>query len=257
MGRMNKAISLQGIGSIGFYNELATQICSLNSNLTYDTTTRTGDYSYYTLKWYGKPLLQWSYNEDDSRDTMVALDLYQVVGKTQTDIGRTYYVNTHVTPSAGNPYTRTLYMIGMATNNFLYLSFNPWNGDFTEPIVFFAAKVADTSVDDGYRILSSAIDHYSGTPAENPGTPQAISRYLTDATTGATDYSIVHRLPYERSDSQAEIISSKLILSGVTVAYTLTDAIDTTNIGINSVYSISGKNYYTVSPNMAVLYDEK
>lgn len=249
MGRMNKAISLQGIGSTGFYNELATQICSLNSNLTYDTTAGTGTHSYYTLKWYGKPLLQWEYHPDDSKDTRDYIDLYQIVGKIQTDIGYTRYVNSEESVRAGGTYTRTLYMIGMATNNFLYLSFNPKDGSFTSPIVFFAAKVPDTSIDDGYRILSSAI--------KNPGTSQAISRYFTDATTGATGYSIVHRLPYERSDSQAEIIPSKLILSGVTVAYTLTDAIDTTNIGINSVYSINGKNYYTVSPNMAVLYNEK
>lgn len=246
MGRMNKAISLQGIGSTGFFTELATQICTLNSNLSYDTTTK--KYR-YTLKWYGKPLLQWNYNEDDSQDTMVTLNLYQVVGKTQTNIGPVRYVSSGESVHAGGTYTRTLYMIGMTTDNFLYLSFNPEGGSFSSPIVFFAAKVADTSADDGYRILSSAIKH--------PGTQQEISRYLADVTTGAAGYSIVHRLPYERSDSQAEIISSKLILSGVTVAYTLTDAIDTTNIGINSVYSISGKNYYTVSPNMAVLYNEK
>ena len=249
MGRMNKAISLQGIGSSGFFNELATQICSLNSNLSYDTTAGTGYYSYYTLKWYGKPLLQWSYDPDDSKDSRDYIDLCRIVGKIQTDIGTVRYVNSGESVHAGGTYTRTLYMIGMTTDNFFYLSFNPKDGSFTSPIVFFAAKVADTSIDDGYRILSSAI--------KNPGTPQAISRYLTDATTGATGFSIVHRLPYERADSQAEIIPSKLILSGVTVAYTLTDAIDTTNIGINSVYSINGKNYYTVSPNMAVLYNEK
>ena len=249
MGRMNKPISLQGIGSIGFFNELATQICSLNSNLTYDTTTTKGTYSYYTLKWYGKPLLQWEYFPDDSEDNRDYINLYQIVGKTQTNIGYTRYVGSKESVHEGGTYTRTLYMIGMATDNFLYLSFNSKDGDFTDPIVFFAAKVADTSADDGYRILSSAI--------KKTGTSQAISRYFTDATTGATGYSIVHRLPYERADSQAEIIPSKLILSGVTVAYTLTDAIDTTNIGINSVYSINGKNYYTVSPNMAVLYDEK
>lgn len=250
MGRMNKAISLQGIGSIGFFNELATQICTLNSNLSYETVAGTSYLSsYYTLKWYGKPLLRWEYNPDDSEDNRDDINLYQIVGKTQTGIGRVRYVNSEESVHEGGIYTRTLYMIGMTTDNFLYLSFNPKDGSFTSPIVFFAAKVADASVDDGYRILSSAI--------KNPGTPQAISRYLTDATTGATAFSIVHRLPYERSDSQAEIIPSKLILNGATVAYTLTDAIDTTNIGINSVYSINGKNYYTVSPNMAVLYDEK
>lgn len=246
MGRMNKAISLQGIGEAGFLTELATQICSLNSNLSYETPEE----GYYTLKWYGKPLLQWARIMDH-----VNLYLSQIVGKTKTDIGYTRYLDSY--EGEGYTQTRTLYMIGMVSDNFLYLSFNPWDGNFAKPVVFFAAKVADTSVDDGYRILSSAINHSPGSTAENPGTPQAISKYLKDITTGATGYSIVHRLPYERSDSQTEIIPSKLILSGVTVAYTLTDAIDTTNIGMNSVYSINGKNYYTVSPNMAVLYNEK
>lgn len=256
MGRMNKPIFLQGIGSTGFYNELATQICTLNSNLSYDTTTGTGVYSYYTLKWYGKPLLQWEYYPDDSKDTRNYIDLYQIVGKTRTEIGTARYAKS---VNAGGTYTRTLYMIGMATNNFLYLSFNPWDGSFTEPVIFFAAKVADTSADDGYRILSSAINHYSGTSTENPGSPQAISKYLTDATTGATGYSIVHRLPYERTDTQTEIIPSKIITwgSNSTVAYNLTNIIDTTKLGMNSTYNIDGKIYYTVSPHTAILYNEK
>ena len=246
MGKFSEVITFQSIGTGPFIDAVFNEISALNSNFKYtsDVKEKKFDCSFYDHKF-----LQGEYPEN-TNDTMNGISMNAFYnGTAQRNGGSTYFM-TYAGSSAGSSMARALGVTACVTDDFFYLSFADYNRLDTPKIIILGLKVPETTPD-GYDILASWVF--------DNDTDAAPSNWLVNVGTGGKNYLMIDRLPYEKTDTQTEIISSKIIARGrhSTVAYNPTNIIDTTKLGMNLIYNIDGKIYYTVSPYTAILYNEK
>ena len=244
MGKFSKVISVQSIGTGPFIDAVFNEISALNSNFKYTSDSEKGEFD---CSFYDHKFLQGEYPEN-SNDNMTGIDMKAFYnGTVQQNRGNAVFAESG---GKGSSILRVLGVTACVTDDFFYLSFANYDKLPTPPIIILGLKVPETTPD-GYDILTSWVFHNDA-----DGAP---SNWLVKLGTGDINYFMQDRLRYERTDTQIEIIPSKIITWGYdsTVAYNPTNIIDTTKLGMNSIYNIDGKIYYTVSPHTAILYNEK
>ena len=244
MGKFSKVISVQSIGTGPFIDAVFNEISALNPNFKYTSDSKGGKFD---CSFYDHKFLQGVY-PTNTNDTMKSISMNAFYnGTAQRNSGSACFAES---VDSGISSFRVLGVTACVTGDFFYLSFADYDRLDTPKIIILGLKVPETT-SDGYDILTSWIF--------NNNTDAAPSNWLVKLATGDTDYRMINRLPYERTDTQTEIIPSKIITwgSNSTVAYNLTNIIDTTKLGMQSIYNIDGKIYYTVSPYTAILYNEK
>ena len=244
MGKFSKVISVQSVGTGPFIDAVFNEISALNSNFKYTSNPKEGKFD---CSFYDHEFLQGEYPEDNN-DTMTGINMKAFYnGTAQQNSGSATFMERG---SRGSSMLRVLGVTACVTDDFFYLSFADYDKLSTPKIIILGLKVPETTPA-GYDVLTSWVFHND--------TDAAPSNWLVKLGTGGINYLMSDRLRYKRTDTQIEIIPSKIITWGFdsTVAYNLTNIIDTTKLGMNSIYNIDGKIYYTVSPHTAILYNEK
>lgn len=244
MGKFSEVITFQSIGTGPFIDAVFNEISALNSNFKHTSDSEKGKFD---CSFYGYKFLQGEYPEN-TNDTMTSIGMHAFYnGTAQRNGGNAAFAESG---GRGASMARALGVTACVTDDFFYLSFANYDNLDIPRIIILGLKVSETTPD-GFGILTSWIF--------NNDTDAAPSNWFVNVATGDVNCHMIDRLPYERTDTQTEIIPSKIITRGTnsTVVYNPTNIIDTTKLGMNSIYNIDGKIYYTVSPHTAILYNEK